>query len=93
MTKIHFLYDVLVGKNSFFKRESILITHRIVEVMEGGEYGIAFVTKGDNNSSADDEYVNPQDIKGIIKYVIPKIGWPTLLIKSTRDIPLDEIVF
>lgn len=76
-----------------FKRESILITHRIVEVMEGGEYGIAFVTKGDNNSSADDEYVNPQDIKGIIKYVIPKIGWPTLLIKSTRDIPLDEIVF
>ena len=76
-----------------FKRDSILISHRIVEVVNDEKEGIQFRTKGDNNSGVDGQLVKPQDIKGTIEYTVPKIGWPTLLIKSDKDINLDEIVF
>ena len=50
-----------------------------------------FRSKGDNNSASDGEPVKPQDIRGKIEYVIPKLGWPSLLIRSSKDIPFDEI--
>lgn len=76
-----------------FKRGSILITHRIIEIVENEEAGRQYRTQGDNNSGADVELVKPEDVKGTIVYVVPKIGWPTLLIKSRDDVRLDEVVF
>lgn len=76
-----------------FQRDSILISHRIIEVVNDEEEGIQFRTKGDNNSSEDSDLVSPEDVKGTIKNVVPKIGWPTLLIKSDKDIDLEKIVF
>lgn len=76
-----------------FQRDSILISHRIIEIDNDEEEGLGFKTKGDNNSGPDTDIVKPQDVKGTIVYTIPKLGWPTLLIKSDTDIPLDEIVF
>lgn len=76
-----------------FKRDSILISHRIIEVVDDDKEGIRFRTKGDNNSAVDSNLVEAQDVKGIIEYTIPKIGWPTLLIKSDKEIDLDDIVF
>lgn len=75
-----------------FKRDSILISHRIIEVKEDVT-GKSYQTKGDNNSGPDIEWVKPEQIKGKVISVIPKIGWPTLLFKSSREIPLEEIVF
>ena len=75
-----------------FRRDSILISHRIVEVKKDDK-GIRYRTKGDNNSGEDTELVKPEDVKGTIAYVVPKVGWPTLLLKSTKDIDLDQIVF
>lgn len=76
-----------------FKRDSILITHRIIDVRNDDEEGLGFRTKGDNNSSADSEIVKPEDVKGTIVYTVPKIGWLTLLIKSDKDIDMDKIEF
>ena len=76
-----------------FKRDSILITHRIMDVRNDDEEGLGFRTKGDNNSSADSEIVKPEDVKGTIVYTVPKIGWLTLLIKSDKDIDMDKIEF
>lgn len=76
-----------------FKRDTILISHRIIEIRKDETEGLGFRTKGDNNSSADTIIVKPQDVKGTIVYTIPKIGWLTLLIKTDKDLPLDEIVF
>ena len=76
-----------------FKRDGILISHRIIEIKNEEKEGLLFKTKGDNNSGPDSDLVKPQDIKGTIKYTIPKIGWLTLLIKSDNDITLDEIIF
>ena len=52
-----------------------------------------FYTKGDNNSAVDFEPVHPEQVKGKIIKVIPKVGWPTLLIKTNKNIDLEGIVF
>jgi len=90
--KITDINSINVGDVIQFKRGNMLISHRIIEITED-ENGIGFRTKGDSNSSADSELVRAEDIKGKIVKVVPKIGWLTLLIKSNRDIPLDEIEF
>ncbi len=76
-----------------FQRDEILISHRIIEIKNDEKEGLLFRTKGDNNSVADSDLVKPQNIKGTIKYTIPKLGWLTLLIKSDNEISLKEIVF
>lgn len=66
-----------------FRRDTILITHRIVEVLDAD--GLKeYRTKGDNNSSEDTRLVKMEEVKGIYRNVIPKIGWPTLVFKSRK---------
>ncbi|MGE4274069.1 MAG: signal peptidase I [Desulfitobacterium sp.] len=80
------------GKTIQFQRDNILISHRIIEVIE--KDGVkSYKTQGDNNSGPDKELVKAEDVKGIVIKVAPKIGWLTLLIKSNKDIPLNEIEF
>lgn len=75
-----------------FRRDNILISHRIIEVIE--EDGAKnYRTQGDNNSGPDFDLVKPEEVKGRVIKVIPKIGWPTLLIKSNKDIPLEKVQF
>lgn len=77
-----------------FKRDDILISHRILDIVtDEKDSTISYKTKGDNNSGADFELVKPSDVRGEVIKVIPKLGWPTLLIKSNKEIPLDEIEF
>lgn len=75
-----------------FERDGILISHRITDIIDD-QRGKAYRTKGDNNTGEDIESVLPEQIKGRIIYVIPKMGWPTLLIKNKDEIPLEEVVF
>lgn len=81
-----------VGDVIQFSKDQILISHRIIEVMDGEE-GKEYCTKGDNNSGADSENVTPQQIKGVVTEVIPKVGWPTLIIKNEKNIDLKDIEF
>ncbi len=66
-----------------FKRDELLINHRIIEVINenGKKY---YCTKGDNNNMPDEERVEVEDIKGIITMVIPKVGLPTIWLKGSR---------
>lgn len=70
-----------------FKRENINITHRIEEVIIDEAGNRSFRTKGDNNTSSDQELVRPNDVKGIVVNVVPKVGMPILVIKSQKEIP------
>lgn len=75
-----------------FKREDILISHRIIEIVRlNGE--IRYRTKGDNNSCEDADLVLQENVKGIITAVLPKIGWPTLILKRDRNIDRTAIEF
>ncbi|NLL82529.1 MAG: signal peptidase I [Tissierellia bacterium] len=93
ITDMKGVYNLKEGDVIQFKRDNILISHRITELVYDEEQGLLFRTKGDNNSSEDSELVKPQDLKGTIEYVVPKVGWPTLLIKSDKDIDLNIIEF
>lgn len=53
-------------------------THRIVEIIEDEEGGIAFVTKGDANSSVDMYTVSPADIYGKVVFHIGASKWFSL---------------
>lgn len=64
-----------------FKRDDILISHRIVEINNNYDV-IEFTTKGDNNPSRDYQKVKTEDIKGIVDKVVPKLGIPTLFLRS-----------
>jgi signal peptidase len=81
-----------IGDIIQFKSDNVLISHRIIENLEvGGEK--TYKTKGDNNSIADSEFVKPEQVKGTIVKIVPKIGWPTLLLKSRNDVPLEKVQF
>ncbi|MBS4538547.1 signal peptidase I [Clostridium sp. D2Q-11] len=84
--------ELKVGDIIQFKRDRILISHRIMEIKENEE-GLLYKTKGDNNSGPDSDLVKPEDIKGKIVKVVPKIGVPTLLIKQDKKSRLEGIEF
>lgn len=84
--------NLKIGDIIQFKRETILISHRIIDIRE--EKGLmCYQTKGDNNSVADGDLVRQEYVKGRIVKVVPKIGWPTLLLKSKDDVPIEDIEF
>lgn len=91
--KVEDIKEVQIGDVIQFRRDNILISHRVLEIKEDDKKGISYRTKGDNNSGADTELVIPEDIKGKIISVVPKIGWPTLLIKSRQEVPLERVEF
>jgi len=59
-----------------------VVTHRVLEVMnEGGE--ISFRTKGDNNNAEDTVAVPAENLIGIYKSRIPKVGHVAMFMQTT----------
>lgn len=81
------VYKLKAGDVINFKRDNITITHRIEEVKKDEAGNLSFVTKGDNNDSHDPWLVMPNDLKGSVENVIPKIGIPIVLLHSKENIP------
>ena len=72
--------DIIMFNNG----EGINITHRVIEKTDDtGE--ILFITKGDNNSSADNGTVNSSQLKGRIIAIIPDIGKLTLYLHGGKS--------
>ncbi|MCM1990229.1 signal peptidase I [Oceanirhabdus seepicola] len=84
--------NLKIGEVIQFESGNILISHRIIDIKE--EEGIkCYKTKGDNNSVEDGDLVRLEDVKGTIIKVVPKIGWPTLLLKTKDDVPKEQVEF
>ena len=64
-----------------FKQDGKVISHRIVQIINTKDSKV-FVTKGDNNSIKDDEYVSEEQIYGKVIFHIPKIGKMVEYIKN-----------
>ncbi|MBK5240639.1 signal peptidase I [Clostridium sp.] len=75
-----------------FKSDDIFIFHRVINISDE-ENQLKFETKGDNNSVADRELVDPGLVKGRVIKVIPKIGWPSLWLKDRNNISKDRVEF
>ncbi len=76
-----------------YRKDNILISHRIIEVVKEEGKLSSFRTKGDNNTIADLALVKPEQVKGQVIGTIPKLGWPTLLIKSNNTVPREKVEF
>jgi len=59
---------------AFTTRAGQTVTHRISSVINVGE-GVSYATKGDANSSIDQELVPHKNIKGKVVFHLPKIGY------------------
>ena len=60
-----------------YSNGKLIIVHRIVGVNKKGK-NITYTTKGDNNNGNDPRAVNQTQVKGIVKFKIPFIAWPTV---------------
>ena len=64
-----------------FKTGDVVVTHRIVEVVnEEGQ--IKYKTKGDNNNTEDIGYVLPSQVEGLYKFKIRNLGNVAMFIQT-----------
>ena len=68
--------------------EPAVITHRVIQIVEPAKAGdeVNFITKGDANSLADPQ-VKPVQVRGVVWYAVPFIGWINNVINGgTRNV-------
>ena len=70
-----------------FKVDNIVITHRIVGIRSINNQK-QFITKGDNNSTQDEGYVNEEQVEGIYKFKIKRLGDLAMFLQTTKGIVL-----
>ena len=73
--------DVEVNDVIEYSRKEYSVIHRVIEKYEknGETY---FITKGDNNTSADNDPVNEKMIKGKVIFKVPYVAWAKLWIEK-----------
>ncbi|MFT4134891.1 signal peptidase I [Microbacterium sp.] len=73
--------------------EPTLVTHRVTQRMLLADGTPVFVTKGDANAQPDLDPVRPVQVRGIVWYAIPYIGWvATVLSGDLRAIVVTVLV-
>jgi signal peptidase len=68
--------------------EPAVITHRVIQIVQPAKVGdeVKFITKGDANSLAD-PVVKPVQVRGVVWYAVPFIGWINNVINGgTRNV-------
>lgn len=70
--------DIIAFKDD----DNIVITHRIIEIIKDENGNTKYKTKGDNNNDEDDGFVRPEQIEGIYKFRIGKLGNLALFIQT-----------
>jgi signal peptidase I, archaeal type len=69
--------NLSVGEIIAFEYDKKIIVHRIIKIdKKSNKY--VYQTKGDNNDDPDAGYVEQSQIKGIVSYRIPIIGYPSV---------------
>ena len=70
-------YDIL-----YYSKEGKLVIHRIVSINIGENEKIEIKTKGDNNNAEDNWVVTEEEIIGKVKFMLPYIGYPSVLVND-----------
>lgn len=64
--------NIKIGDVITFNNDKYTITHRVIDIIQGDE--IFYKTKGDHNSVADKDLIKYNNIEGLCKFRIEKIG-------------------
>ena len=67
---------------TFMLSENMVATHRVIEVTEDENGDLAFRTKVDANDAPDGGLVNYQNVLGVPRFSIPKLGYLTAYIQT-----------
>ena len=71
-----------------FMQNKVVVTHRITAIEKSEDGSILFTTKGDADNSEDSEFVTSNNIVGIYKGRIPKLGDLALFLQTPIGIIL-----
>lgn len=61
-----------------YNLNGIYVAHRIVSVEKHNDGTVLYTTKGDNNNIIDKDKVSPSQIKGVVRFTVSKIGYPSV---------------
>lgn len=67
-----------------FREDEFRINHRVIKVAKDETGREFFVTKGDANQSPDVDPVYPEQVVGRVIYVVPKLGWLTIMVRTAN---------
>lgn len=81
--------ELEVGDIITFMQGSTVVTHRIIEISTDDSGKLQFLTKGDANNTADTDPVSEDDLVGVYKGRIPKVGDLAIFMQT----PLGMILF
>lgn len=71
----------MVGDIIVFNKGGEFVVHRIVTIKQiNNHYQI--YTKGDANTNVDNWILKDNEITGVVRYSVPKIGTPTIMLKN-----------
>lgn len=72
--------EVKKGDIIRYKMEGYYVVHRVVMISENVNGDRVFITKGDNNNDIDLYPVKESQYAGTVKFDIPYLGYPTLIL-------------
>lgn len=72
------LHKLKKGDILHYKAKNGDVIHRIIDIKENEEGKLIFQTQGDNNNAPDENWVEPEQILGYIKWYIPYLGYPSV---------------
>ncbi len=76
-----------------YKLDNYYVVHRVVDIKTDENGQLQFITKGDNNDSLDLFPVKEYQVDGVIKYDIPVLGYPTLILNELLNTDAgDEVI-
>lgn len=67
------------------------IVHRIIEIKVLEDGTKMYRTKGDNNNTPDKEWVSPEQIRGVVRLKIPKLGYPAVWLNELLNNGAPEV--
>lgn len=75
-----------------YQMEGYYVVHRVVMINETEDGNRVFITKGDNNDDIDLYPVKESQYAGIVKFDIPYLGYPTLILSKLLNTNVDDKV-
>lgn len=70
-------YDIIE-----YRIDNTIIVHRVINIEEHSDGTKLYTTMGDNNNSPDIKKIEQNQIIGKIKFKIPKVGYPSVLLSE-----------
>lgn len=70
--------NLQVGDIIQYQTSSKTIVHRIAYITKDENGKKRYITKGDNNNANDVDPVADSQIKGVVKFTVPKVGYPSV---------------